>query len=111
MDEVRAEPEPTPPALDASDAIERGDFYEDCSYEPMLCVKSDYPDDDLVGISLLSGRIGSCSPMHCGPVKLTGEEAIHRRLNWRAFATARGLALKAHSVWPELEDADHRHEQ
>lgn len=70
-----------------ADPIEAGDFYEDCRYHPVLCVAADYsPEgDDLQGISLVDGGIGSCSPRHCGPVKLTSEQAIERRVNWAHF--------------------------
>lgn len=71
--------------------LKRGDFYEDCRYHPVLCVSADYEDDELVGISLLDGSIGSCSPTHCGVVSLSTDEALDRAVNWDAFAVANGL--------------------
>jgi hypothetical protein len=52
-------------------------------------VKADYSPagDDLQRISLVDGSIGSCSPRHCGPVKLTPEQAIERLVNWAEFET------------------------
>ena len=75
-----------------ADRIKSGDFYEDCRYHPVLCVKADYSPrgDELRGISLVDGNIGSCSPRHCGPVKLTPDEAIERRVNCVEFK--RGLS-------------------
>ena len=72
----------------ADDPIQPGDFYEDCRYHPVLCVSADYsPEvDDLQGISLVDGGLGSCSPRHCGPWKLTAAEAIARRLDWAVFS-------------------------
>jgi hypothetical protein len=69
------------------DPIKPGDFYEDCRYHPVLCVMADYSPsgDDLQGISLVDGGIGSCSPRNCGPIKVTPMQAIHRRINWAEF--------------------------
>ena len=76
-----------------TEPIQRGEFYEDCRYHPMLCVQSSPPDDDeLVGISLIDGAIGACSEDHCGVVRMTAEEAIERKLNWDRFVEERGLA-------------------
>jgi hypothetical protein len=84
------------------DRIQRGEFYEDCRYHPMLCVQPSPPgDDELVGISLLDGTIGACSEDHCGVVKLTANEAIERRLNWNSFADQHDLPkLAATPPWP-----------
>ena len=79
------------------DPIEPGDFYEDCRYHPVLCVSADYAADvdDLRGISLVDGGIGSCSPRHCGPVKLTPAQAIERRVDWARFASVEIPRLSA----------------
>jgi hypothetical protein len=65
------------PAPDQSDLIAVGDIYEDCAYHPVLCTSADYQEDELSGISLIDGSTPrSCSPTHCGPVRLTVEEAV-----------------------------------
>jgi hypothetical protein len=75
-----------------ADRIQRGEFYEDCRYHPMLCIERSTPgDDELVGISLIDGAIGSCSEEHCGVVRMTVEEAIERKLSWNQFAEDHGL--------------------
>lgn len=76
-----------------ADRIRRGEFYEDCRYHPMLCIQpSSRPDDDeMVGISLIDGGIGSCGEEHCGVVRMSVEEAIERKLNWDEFARERGV--------------------
>jgi hypothetical protein len=91
-----------------ADRIKRGEFYEDCRYHPMLCVQPSPPDDDeLVGISLIDGAIGACSEDHCGVVRLTTEEAIERKLNWKEFAHQNGLPLApAHPGWQPGEIRD-----
>jgi hypothetical protein len=71
--------------MSESDRIHTGEFYEDCRYHPMLCVEADYDNDELVGISPITGDIGSCSPTHCGVEELTVSQAIERRLNWTEF--------------------------
>jgi hypothetical protein len=76
----------------APDPVERGEFYEDCRYHPMHCIQSSPPgDDQLIGISLIDGGIGSCSEEHCGVVRMTTEEAIDRKVNWQTFAEEHGL--------------------
>jgi hypothetical protein len=62
---------------DQADRIKVGDIYEDCAYHPVLCTLADYEGDELAGISLIDGSSPrSCSPTHCGPVRLTVEEAV-----------------------------------
>ncbi|MDX6720895.1 MAG: hypothetical protein QOJ63_3149 [Solirubrobacteraceae bacterium] len=63
--------------------IGRGDFYEDCASQPVLCTASDYPNDQITGISLLSGLVDRCSIENCGVRKLEADEAIERAVNWR----------------------------
>jgi len=59
-----------------NEKIGAGDFYEDYRGFPMLCTKSDYFDDILMGICLLDWLPGNCSPKHCGVKKLTPQEAL-----------------------------------
>src|SRR5262245_36019416 len=51
-----------------------GDIYEGCPKSPMVATLVSYLHDDIEGISLLSGGKGSCSLLHCAPVKMTDEE-------------------------------------
>lgn len=41
-----------------------GQFYEDCTYEPMLCFQN--IEGGLLGVSLISGKIRGCDLYHCG---------------------------------------------
>jgi hypothetical protein len=70
--------------------IRTGEFYEDCRYHPMLCVEADHDNDELVGISLITGDIGSCSPTYCGVEELTANQAIERRLTWNESVESLG---------------------
>lgn len=63
-------------------SITVGDFYEDCSYQPRLCVLADHENDELAGISLITGDVGSCSPTHCGVVPLSRLRAIEIAMTW-----------------------------
>lgn len=64
-------------AAHQTDRIEVGDIYEDCAYHPVLCTLADYEGDELAGISLIDGSSPrSCSPTHCGPMRLTVGEAV-----------------------------------
>ena len=67
-----------------------GDFYEDCRYHPMLCIAVDEDEDDLDGISLIDGFIGSCSLTHCGVQSLTFEEAFARKVWFNHLAARMG---------------------
>jgi hypothetical protein len=67
-----------------------GGFFEDCRYEPMICVNVSVDEDDLVGISLIDGRgPASCSIAHCGPEILTIGQAVWIKENFAAYSTAR----------------------
>jgi hypothetical protein len=59
-----------------------GDFYEDCTCQPRLCVLADHDADELAGISLITGDVGSCSLKHCGVVPLTALQAVKIALAW-----------------------------
>jgi hypothetical protein len=87
------------PVQDDFERIGVGDLYEDCSYEPMLCVLSDYDADELVGVSLVNGRVGSCSPRYCGVRPLSLVEAVEIRATWPPghlveWARAEGVVLR-----------------
>jgi hypothetical protein len=85
--------------MDRENRIERGDFYEDCRYHPMLCVNADYADDTLDGISLvLGGGLSSCSPTHCGVIPMSANEAIERAVHWDTYARENGLPTYAELV-------------
>jgi hypothetical protein len=71
--------------------IQRGDFYEDCASQPVLCTKVNYAEDCIVGISLLTGVIDSCSIENCGVRKLSRDEALDRAVDWEHWAAERGL--------------------
>lgn len=58
-------------------SISPGDYYEDCSYHPCLCISVDEDGDGISGISLVDGSYPrSCSIEHCGIRKLSLEEVI-----------------------------------
>jgi hypothetical protein len=60
--------------------LKPGDFFEDCSYHPCLCVRSQ--DGQVDGISLVDGSFPrNCGIPACGIRKLTAEEAITWRLH------------------------------
>ena len=72
-------------------AIAPGDFYEDCRYHPVLCISAgDGDDDELVGISLINGSIGSCSRTHCGVERLNFDQALARKLWFNRLAARMG---------------------
>jgi hypothetical protein len=65
--------------------IEPGDYFEDCRYHPAVCVRIDYDEDDIVGLSLVDGSPSGCSLSHCGVRKLSFDEALAIKrlgLNW-----------------------------
>jgi hypothetical protein len=68
------------------DRIEVGDIYEDCSFHPVLCTVANYEGDELAGISLIDGSSPrSCSPFHCGPARLTVDEAVAIKADLDAY--------------------------
>jgi hypothetical protein len=69
--------------------IGRGDFYEDCASQPVLCTEADYSNGQITGISLLSGLVDCCSIENCGVRKLEADEAIERAVNWELSGRAR----------------------
>lgn len=63
-------------------AIRPGDFYEDCSYHPVVCTQNDR--GDLYGISLIDGTgPRGCSAFHCGPIKMTVSQVLYVKKNWK----------------------------
>jgi hypothetical protein len=74
-----------------ADRIRRGDFYEDCASQPVLCTEVNYSDDWIAGISLLTGAIDSCSIENCGVRMLSQDEALDRAVGWEQWASERGL--------------------
>jgi hypothetical protein len=78
-----------PKQINSPEEIKIGDFYEDCGFQPCLCVEKgdtsvSNPNsrcvDSLRGISLVTGKIRMCSAIHCGIRLLTLEEAIEWKL-------------------------------
>lgn len=74
-------------------AIRPGDFYEDCSYRTMVCIKNDF--GELTGISLVEGEnplpasqggglIRCCSAFHCGPFKIKPHDVLEHREKYLA---------------------------
>ncbi len=59
-----------------------GDFYEDCTCQPRVCVLADHDSDELAGISLITGDVGSCSVKHRGVVPLDALRAVEIALTW-----------------------------
>ena len=68
------------PSDDIENKIEVGEFFEGCSFHPLVCIESGYDDDHLTGISLVDGSLQGCSIRSCGVRKLTAREAITWRL-------------------------------
>ncbi len=62
--------------INSEGKIQVGDFFENCSFHPCLCIEVDERGINIEGISLVDGHIQNCSAMHCGIRKLTLEEAI-----------------------------------
>jgi len=77
--------------------IGRGDFYEDCASQPMLCTAADYSNDQITGISLLSGLVDCCSIENCGVRKLEADEAIERAVNWKLSGPAEPSEARSRS--------------
>ena len=89
-----------------SDRIEPGDIYEDCAFHPVWCTWVDYSEDEIRGISLLDGTgPRSCSPAHCGPIKLTAREALEIRRDHAAYVIRRTAELEAATQSPSGDGA------
>ncbi len=90
-----------------AERISAGDLYEDGSYEPMLCLLSDYVQGELIGISLVNGRVGSCSHEHCGvrPLSLAEAVAIWGHgllLTWSSGTGPRAVRFACHRARSQL---------
>lgn len=60
--------------------LKPGDFYQDCTYQPVLCTSVD--GDDINGISLVDGSTPRiCSIKDCGIKKLTFAQAVDMKFN------------------------------
>ena len=73
------------------ETFQRGDFYEDCASQPVICTEADPAQDLIFGVSLLNGSVSSCSIENCGIRRLTLDEALDRAVNWEQWAAERGL--------------------
>lgn len=71
--------------------LARGDFYEDCASQPVVCTEVDTANDVIAGISLLTGQISTCSIENCGVRKLDPDEALDRATHWETWAAQHGL--------------------
>jgi hypothetical protein len=68
--------------VDNQNRIKPNDFYEDAFYHPCICVRSDYENDIIFGISLIDGSYPrSCSLVFSGIRKLSLREVVH----WKFF--------------------------
>ena len=57
----------------SDEEIHVGDYYTDCGYIPRVATQaSPY---EITGVSLIDGTEGTCSVQHCGPNKITKEDA------------------------------------
>jgi hypothetical protein len=73
--------------------VSPGDFYEDCSYHPCLCIR--VHDDEISGVSLVDGSYPrSCDIHHCGIRKLTLDEAM-----WWKFYGPKDIELPQELQW------------
>ena len=70
--------------------IGRGDFYEDCASQPVLCTEVNDAEGWIAVISLLTGTVDSCSIENCGVRKLSRDEALDRAVGWEQWAAERG---------------------
>jgi hypothetical protein len=99
----------------ATDVVKPGQYYEDCSFHPCLCVRVDR--DEVSGVSLIDGSYPrSCDVSHCGVIRLTFKQAMDRKfygppnpddaarvpeerrwwVHWRG-----DLSQPAYHLWPE----------
>jgi hypothetical protein len=60
-----------PREIKTTGSLSPGDFYEDCTYHPCLCISVNEGDDEICGISLVDGS---------SPRQLTFEEAVRWKL-------------------------------
>jgi hypothetical protein len=68
--------------------IRVGDFHEDCSFHVRVCTASRMSEDYIAGISLIDAHgPSSCSPSHCGVIKVSAEIAMEAQRDPRAYFT------------------------
>ena len=61
--------------------LDPGDIYEDCSFDPIVCVGVGCEQDDIWGISFIDGSFPRlCRLRHCEVSKLTPAPAWQLRL-------------------------------
>lgn len=87
-----------------------GDFYEDCRYHPMVCVSIDRVDGELIGISLIDGKLDRCDYYHCGIAKLTPKQAVYWRLKGPDFSKEKLEEMKEANTPSYWEKTDKEHE-
>jgi len=82
--------------------IKVGEYYEDCSYHPCVCIRVD--GDELFGISLVDGSAGRCcSIINCGVVKLSLKEACELR-----FYGPKDVEIPENERWwPTIDETTH----
>jgi len=74
--------------------IKPGDIYENCNFQPCICMGVD--GDDVWGISLIDGSYPwSCSIAHCAIRKLTPQEAY----TWKISGPPDFVVDKEHQWW------------
>ncbi len=82
----------------AEKVVKPGQYYEDCSLHPCLCVRVD--GDEVSGISLIDGSYPrSCSLNHCGVIGLTFEQAMDRKFYGPPHPDDASCIPKEHRWW------------
>lgn len=78
-----------------------GELFEDCRFEPMICISVSIEDDELIGISLIDGRgpVG-CSLTHCGPEPITIAQAVWIKQNFTQYVAHRRNGLEISEIIP-----------
>lgn len=88
-----------PTGVKSESDISPGEYYEDCSYHPCLCIR--VYEDEVSGVSLVDGSYPrSCSIVGCGIRKLTFDEA----LQWKFYGPS-DLEVEAERRWWFERDA------
>ena len=82
-----------------SETYKVGDLIEDCRYHPCIVYEVEdvdfgegrgVHDHNLSVISLLDGSYCTCSVNHCGVVRITMEDVLYRKKNWKEFLAKMG---------------------
>jgi hypothetical protein len=75
-------------AADQPEDIRPGDIYEDCAFHPVLCTHND--GEVVMGISLIDASSPrTCDLKHCGVIKLSINDVIAARTDWRSYLAHR----------------------